>query len=612
MRCDLPFVALDIALLSAAYLVGLILRLDGRVSQHYWLKFRGFLPAAILVHLGANWAWGLYGRIWRHASVEEARRVLLAAATSFVALNVVNSVTGHPMPLSVLAFGNVTGMLLMGGTRFQSRLFAWHRRVGYSSGLRIAILGAGEAGGIAVREMLDDPRSGLIPVLVLDDDPHKQGRSLRGIPVMGCIAELPELSDRHNIHQALLAVRSADRDLVRRSADAAERAGLPLKVLPPPEERMGGRSVRDFRELRIDDLLGRNQVETDLCAVAELVRAKRLLITGAGGSIGAEIARQVARFDPAELILVDHDETHLYDAAAGTGDRAIQVLVDIRDARALQATFDSYQPEIVFHAAAHKHVPLLEDHPCEAALTNVVGSQNVIDAAAATVVERLVFISTDKAVRPTSMMGASKRVSEYLVVTAAPVASKWCAVRFGNVLGSRGSVVPTFMHQIAMGGPVTVTDARMTRYFMSVEEAVQLVLQAAALSAGGEIFMLEMGQPVRILELAERMIRLSGLAVGTDIELRITGARPGEKLTEQLAETEEESFPTAHPAILRLQPLPVEGQELRRAVNLLEYLASLRDDDRVGQLLHDLAARRPVGLAFDDDELVRSGGQDNE
>jgi FlaA1/EpsC-like NDP-sugar epimerase len=499
--------------------------------------------------------------------------------------------------------------MLLGATRFQSRLFALHRRTTYTGGLRIAVLGAGEGAASAVREMLDDPRSGLIPVLVLDDDPHTQRRTLRGIPVVGRIADLPVLAERYGLHQALLAAGSADPDFIRRAADAAERADLPLKVLPPAAERVGGRTVRDLRDLRIEDLLGRHQIKTDLGAVEALVRGRRLLITGAGGSIGAEIARQVARYRPAELILLDHDETHLYDAAASTGDAVTQALVDIRDVRAVQAAFGWHRPNIVFHAAAHKHVPLLEDHPCEAALTNVIGSQNVIQAAVSVAVERFVFVSTDKAVRPASVMGASKRIGEYLVMTGAPPSAKWCAVRFGNVLGSRGSVVPTFMHQIATGGPVTVTDARMTRYFMSVEEAVQLVLQAAALSEGGEIFMLEMGQPVRILDLAQHMIRLSGLSVGSDIEVRITGVRPGEKLAEELAETEEQASATPHPSIVRLQPLPVDAATLRQGVAVLEHLASVRDHEMAREVLRELAVCRAEPIDPDGGQ-VRVNGND--
>jgi FlaA1/EpsC-like NDP-sugar epimerase len=600
VRCDLPFVGLDIALLSASYMIALVIRFNGSVPHHNWQQFLGYLPVALLVHLGANWICGLYGRIWRHAGVEEARRVLLSGAVSLVVLLVATFALGRLMPLSVLIVGNLLGTMLLGATRFQSRLLALHRRTTYTGGLRIAVLGAGEEAAGAVREMLDDPRSGLIPVLVLDDDPHTRGRTLRGIPVVGRISDLPVLAYRYGVHQALLAVGSADPAFVQQAADAAERAGLPLKVLPPATERVGGRTVSDIRDMRIDDLLGRHQVKTDLCAVEALVRGRRLLITGAGGSIGAEIVRQVARYGPAELILLDHDETHLHDAAASANSAVTtQALVDIRDSRAVQAAFAWHQPNIVFHAAAHKHVPLLEDHPCEAALTNVIGSQNVIDAAMAVAVERLVFVSTDKAVRPASVMGASKRIGEYLVVAGAPPAAQWCAVRFGNVLGSRGSVVPTFMQQIAAGGPVTVTDARMTRYFMSVEEAVQLVLQAAALSDGGEIFMLEMGQPVRILELAQRMIRLSGLAVGNDIEVRITGVRPGEKLAEELAEIEEQATPTPHPSIVRLRPLPVDAATLRQGVAALQHLASVRDHERAAEALRELAARRPVQIDLD-------------
>jgi dTDP-glucose 4,6-dehydratase len=303
--------------------------------------------------------------------------VLLSGAVSLVLLLLASYTFTRPMPLSVLIVGSVLGTMLLGATRFQSRLFALHRKTTYPGGLRIAVLGAGEAAAGAVREMLDDPRSGLIPVLVLDDDPHTHGRTLRGIPVVGRTTDLPDLVDRYGIHQALLAAGSADLDFIRQAADAAESAGLPLKVLPSAAERVGGRTVRDLRDLRIDDLLGRHEVKTDLGAVEALVRGRRLLITGAGGSIGAEIARQVARYGPSELILLDHDETHLYDAAASTGDAVIQALVDIRDSRAVEAAFDWYQPNIVFHAAAHKHVPLLEDHPCEAAWERPSGSVSI-------------------------------------------------------------------------------------------------------------------------------------------------------------------------------------------------------------------------------------------
>jgi FlaA1/EpsC-like NDP-sugar epimerase len=341
--------------------------------------------------------------------------------------------------------------------------------------------------------------------------------------------------------------------------------------------------------LRIEDLLGREQVATDLDAVRDVVRGRRVLITGAGGSIGSEIARQVAEAEPGELILLDHDETHLHDVSATIDLPVAQVLADIRDALAIDDVFAKWRPEVVFHAAAHKHVPLLEQHPCEAARTNVVGTHNVVEASRRFGAERFVFISTDKAVRPSSVMGASKRIGEQIVTAKTPEGAKWCAVRFGNVLGSRGSVIPTFARQIAAGGPVTVTDPRMTRFFMSIPEAVQLVLQAATFAEGGEVFMLEMGVPVNILDLAERMIRLSGRNVGSDIAVRITGVRPGEKLEEELCAPGETAHPTSHPGIVRLYPACVSVGQIDAGVRTMGALARRRDGAAVRQLVFEQA-----------------------
>jgi FlaA1/EpsC-like NDP-sugar epimerase len=317
---------------------------------------------------------------------------------------------------------------------------------------------------------------------------------------------------------------------------------------------------------------------------------RRVLVTGAGGSIGSEICRQVAGMEPALLVLLDHDETHLHDTAATVTGACEQALVDIADGAAVLETFERYRPEVVFHAAAHKHVPVLEQHPLEAAKTNVIGTRNVVDAAALMGTERFVQISTDKAVRPSSVMGASKRLAEQTVLAHAPAGAAYCTVRFGNVLGSRGSVIPTFARQIAQGGPVTVTDPRMTRFFMSVEEAVQLVLQASVLSTGGEIFMLEMGVPVRIVDLAERMIRLSGCQVGTDIAIEITGIRPGEKLAEVLSTPDEEIFDTSHPYINRLAPIRAPAAAFAAEMAQLEQATAIRDAETVRRLLFTAAS----------------------
>jgi FlaA1/EpsC-like NDP-sugar epimerase len=333
--------------------------------------------------------------------------------------------------------------------------------------------------------------------------------------------------------------------------------------------------------VRIEDLLGRKQVTTDLDSVRQLLFGRRVLITGAGGSIGSEIARQVAACGPRLLLMLDHDETHLHDAAAQISGPATQLLADVRDKQRIYDLFAHWRPEVVFHAAAHKHVPLLESHPCEAVLTNVIGTRNVASAAARVRVDRFVFISTDKAVHPSSVMGASKWMGEQIVLSNAMKGARFCAVRFGNVLGSRGSVIPTFVRQISSGGPVTVTDERMTRYFMSTPEAVQLVLQASTFAQGGEVFMLEMGEPANILDLAKRMILLSGRTVGRDIDIEIVGTRPGEKLTEELRAPDEEAFNTPHPSIVRLHPRVAEYAELQACIDDLSILVTNRQENGV-------------------------------
>jgi FlaA1/EpsC-like NDP-sugar epimerase len=346
--------------------------------------------------------------------------------------------------------------------------------------------------------------------------------------------------------------------------------------LPTVRETLGGRiTARDIRDLRIEDLLGRQQVETNLEAVADLLRGRRVMITGAGGSIGSEIARQVAPFKPSTLILLDHDESHLHDTVSSLdpGSEVQSVLADVREGHQILELFIARRPEVVFHAAAHKHVPILETHPREALLTNVIGTATVADAAAVAGVDRLVLISTDKAVRPASVMGCSKWFAEQIVRSFQPVGSVFCAVRFGNVVGSRGSVIPTFLRQIQRGGPVTVTDPSMTRYFMSVEEAVQLVLQASTLATGGEVFTLDMGEPVRIIDLARRLIHLSGRVPNRDVEVMVIGARPGEKVVEELIGPGEQFVPSAHSGIAVSWPAAFERPLLKAALRQLEVLA---------------------------------------
>jgi len=592
IRASIVFILLDAVCVVAGFGLAEVAYFRDRAPAHYWEHFAEFLLVAVIVTLMSNRLFGLYGRMWRHAGSEEARQIVLSSATILCVLiafwPVGRSLRVELVPPIVVVVGCMFSAAGQGVLRFHSRLFAWQRG-SKRMGLRVAVIGSRDTGAAAIREMLRSPGAGLVPVAVFDDDPRAHGLSVIGVPVVGRIADIPEAASRYTIQQVLLAIPSPAPELVERALLASEGAGVSMKILPGVQDMLNEpahvAALRQAREPRIEDLLGRTPVPTDLESVRRSLTGHRVLVTGAGGSIGSEICRQVSSLDPALLVLLDHDETHLHDAAATLVGPCTQSLVDITDRAAVLEAFDRYRPEVVFHAAAHKHVPVLEDHPSAAANTNVLGTRNVVDAAAASGAVRFVQISTDKAVRPSSVMGASKRLAEQTVLAHAPEGAAYSTVRFGNVLGSRGSVIPTFARQISQGGPVTVTDPRMTRFFMSVEEAVQLVLQASVLSRGGEIFMLEMGQPVRILDLAERMIRLSGCQVGIDIPIEISGIRPGEKLNEVLSTPDEEVLPTSHPYVNRLVPIKADPAALEADLEKLEASVAARDQGMVRSLL---------------------------
>jgi FlaA1/EpsC-like NDP-sugar epimerase len=602
-RADVALAFLDAALLSAAYAIVLLLRFDGSVPGSIWDKFALWLPGAAILGVLITWMFGLYGQVWRHASAQEARRLLGATASMLLMLTGIEMITDRSVPWSVIILGTGLGAFAMGAVRFQSRLFSFHRRELEPGASRVIVIGAKDAGASLVTEMQRYPGAGLHPVGLLDPELALHGREVLGLRVAGGLDRLPALARERRADLAILAMSSSTAQQVREAAACAEEAGIALKIVGGLAGRMradGG--LRSVRDLEITDLIGREQVQTDLDAVRRMLTGRRVMITGAGGSIGSEIARQVARCGPSVVLAMDHDESHLFDLAASIPEgNVVQVLADIRDPELMHQVFARHRPELVFHAAAHKHVPILEDHPVEAVHTNVLGTANLLAAARAVEVERFVFISTDKAVEPTSIMGASKRLGEHLVLSDVSPGSAHAAVRFGNVIGSRGSVVPTFARQIAGGGPVTVTDPRMTRYFMSLEEAVQLVLQAAALSQGGELYVLDMGEPVRIIDLAERMIRLAGLRVGADIEVKVVGVRPGEKLEEELVAPDEPSDPTTHPAISKISPAVPDPERVRSEVERLATLVhELRDHD-VREVL--LGAVAPAGSVEQGDHL---------
>lgn len=605
--------ALDIMLFCLTALVALWLRTDGTngVSGFFYLRYYSdalarYLLLAIAVRSVIFIPLGLYSRFWRYASVDELTHIGLAVGLSTILLVLLLLGLGRPVgflsddfPRSMALIDGLLVLLVVGGLRFSFRIAdqtRQRRRPRPEVETRVIILGAGDAGIMIVKEMSANPHLGLVPVAFLDDDPRKHGARIQGITVVGACQAIREFARKYHAQQAIIAMPTAPGKVIRELTRLCQDANVPVKTVPGIFELLEGSvTVNQLRSVEITDLLRREPVAIEMSQVKHLLEGKHILVTGGGGSIGSELCRQIARCNPAQLILLGHGENSLFEISGELRQTYPRlgfnsVVADIRDANRLGAILQQYRPEVVFHAAAHKHVPLMEDNVEDAITNNVLGTRNVVELGAAHGVERLVLISTDKAVNPTSIMGATKRVAELLIQEAAQRTGRcFVAVRFGNVLGSRGSVVPLFKQQIAQHGPVTVTHPEVRRYFMTIPEAVLLVLQAAALGAGGEIFVLDMGQPLKIADLARDLIRLSGLEVGQDIDIKYTGLRPGEKLFEELFVTEESYSRTAHEKIFaaRRSNLDVQkqGAVLTPLVNRLIDAAQANQRDEVRRLL---------------------------
>ena len=568
-RNTFVFILVDICLVLGALFIAFLLRFDFSIPEYIIGNLFTYIPVILFAKLTSFFIFGLYRGMWRYTSISDF--ISIAKASSFGSLlslaifALLYGLSGFPK--SVLFIDYALCTIFLGVSRASIRLYFSNisdsqRMTGQNTKIKgrkkLIMIGAGGSAERIIREIRDNRGMKFVVVGILDDDTSKTGATIHSVPILGSIDELPNFNIPFD--EIIICLPTASNVEMRRIIAICKSVGKPYRTVPTYSELINGKvSMKSVREVSMVDLLGRKEVQLDRSSISQYIYGKRVLVTGAGGSIGSELVRNCLTFDPDLLILLDQSEHNLFnierECESSKHPVSFQpILGDIRDKTLLQRVFSSFNPDVVFHAAAYKHVPMQEDHPWEAILTNIQGTLNLIDAAEDYNVNRFVLVSTDKAVNPTNIMGATKRVAEKLIQSKSINSNvKFMAVRFGNVIGSSGSVIPTFQEQIRNGGPITITNPNMQRYFMSISEAAQLILQTGAMGAGGEIYVLDMGKPVNIQNIAYELIRLSGLEPETDIEIEYIGMRPGEKMYEELQTREENIIDTGHDKILVLK-----------------------------------------------------------
>jgi len=558
-------IILDIVFANLAFIGALLIRFEAVPAQQWQFYFSVLVPYT-MIRLFSNYFFGIYNRAWRYASMDEVLAIVGAVSVgSIFAVMLCLFWFGSLPGRSIVVLDWFLNIALLGGSRFAWRLLT--SRLGSQPVVQknqslknVLIIGAGDGGVLVARELRNHYGARVRLVGFVDDDPVKQGQRILGYPVLGPKEHVPGIVDQYGVDEIIISMPSVPRKVIREIVGIAQETGKTVKILPGVFDLIEGNvTVNKIREVQIEDLLGRDPVKVDIVGMSAYIKDHVVLVTGAGGSIGSELCRQIVALKPKTLLLLDNCENNMYDIEMELKTKSeiplVALVKDIRDRAAIEAVFSKYKPQVVFHAAAHKHVPLMEQNAEESIKNNVYGTYQVAWAAHNHGAQRFVLVSTDKAVNPTSVMGASKRIAEMIIQYLDTISSTtYVAVRFGNVLGSRGSVIPLFRKQILAGGPVTVTHEKMIRYFMTIPEAVQLILQAGALASRGEIFVLDMGEPVSIMDLATTLIRLSGFQPYADIDIKITGMRPGEKLFEELLTDEEGVNATTHERIFVAKP----------------------------------------------------------
>ncbi|PAB59415.1 nucleoside-diphosphate sugar epimerase [Anaeromicrobium sediminis] len=585
----------DIICINLSIVIALALRFDFIIPSIYIQNYLNHIILTNIIVILCYYKMGLYCSIWRYASIEELGRVIISALIGTMSLFFVFGYYHTNMMTGFYIIFYLVNVLSIGGIRFTYRIGRRIKSKLYPKGLKrnnVLVIGAGKAGSIMIKEIKNNPDISKRAVAIIDDDKSKHNRKIHGVPVVGGRESIKETIRKMHIDEIVIAIPSASKQVIKEIFDICSSTKCKLKTLPGIYELINGEvNVQKIRDVRIEDLLGREQIEVDLKEICEYIEDEVILVTGGGGSIGSELCRQISKFKPKKLLILDIYENNAYDIQneliRNNKDLDLEVIIaSVRDRKRLENIFDEYRPKVVFHAAAHKHVPLMEHNPTEAIKNNVFGTRNVAELSDEYGVKRFVLISTDKAVNPTNIMGATKRLAEMIIQTLDKESdTEFVAVRFGNVLGSNGSVIPLFKRQIAEGGPITVTHKDVIRYFMTIPEAVQLVIQAGSMAKGGEIFVLDMGEPVKIVDLAENLIRLSGFEPYREVDISFTGLRPGEKLYEELLMEEEGLQATKHKKIFIGQPLNINRSYLDRELSVLSRILTMETTELVRPIM---------------------------